>query len=207
MNVWTQTDTGAWARDEKISLLNFLVGILAVLVALLGIFVAILIPNIRGSLGLNSEHYQSEENARQTKLLMEAKDNAIRELQAELEKTEAAKNAAEQRAKEVEERAAVWQTTIIENPTQCEIKYEVLNVDGSWEAITVQPNRRWLHWRKNNDIKVRYSYCLKNGGSRQKEYTLIASKVVGHEPTESERESGPVNYFAWNDSELLMYSR
>lgn len=206
MNVWTQANSSVWARDEKLALYNLFVAIIGVLVAIIGILVTILVPS------LQQKQQQVDELIRQTNLLIEDRDTTVRqlqtdvkELQAKVDRVTADKNAAEQRAIAAEERAVIWQIAKIENHTQCDINYQVLNTDGSWTSETVKPNQNWIYWRKNQDVKVKYSYCL-YGRLQEKEYILKTSKVVGHEPTDSERSGVPVSYFEWNNrSELVMY--
>ena len=210
MNVWTQAGTGAWPRDEKLALSQLIVGIIGVLVAIIAVLVTLL---IHADQKLDDKQRQFDETNRQTHLLMENQGIAIRDLQtdvrelkAELERVKAAKDAAELRAKQAEERVAVWQIARIENLTSSEISYYISSGGGSWTLYNLRPGESRFHWSKDFDITIKYDYCL-NGYQQWEQYTLWnTSKVAGHEPTESERSVAPTSYFRWGNQSQLLFS-
>lgn len=153
-----------------------------------------------------------------------AEQEAQQEAQRKLEEERALREAAEQkrieaekRAKNAEEAAAIekakregkfYQVVRIINRTRNPIKYQVLDDDGTWYEANLKSGETGWHWRKDK-IVVKFDYTLSDGDKyMERRYTLDATTVIGHSPTESEKNSAQRYYFDLNASgDLDLYKQ
>ncbi len=212
MDGWIQTDLDGLNRAKEFSKYLFLCScLIALSLTLIGIVVGVLVPEIRQTVGLDPDSEDSakpvllEINSKVDSIVQDAKGRADKEIKAQLDREKAAREAEERQAKEAAERAAVWRVATIENRTKCDIYYEVKEPDGTRKGFTVKAGRGLVHWRKNVDLQIKYSYCL-NGWLHERTYSITANQVIGHEPTESDQGTAPVTYFsASNRQGIVMY--
>jgi hypothetical protein len=121
--------------------------------------------------------------------------------------------AAEKRAKDAEEIVEaneairmgkeVWRIVKIENRTQGMMPYQ-LSVDGTTTEFYVDPGKSNLHYY-SEDISVIYDYQY-TSGYQEKRYRLTPKYVIGHKPTEAEKQQGKINYFTLDkNGDIEMY--
>jgi hypothetical protein len=122
--------------------------------------------------------------------------------------TEAAEARAAQARAERENRAKknVWSVAVVRNDTGGPIPYKILR-NGSWEAFTLEPGYLVRHtWLNDDCFCIKYDYKYE-AGYQEKKYSLQVTSVIGHEPTESEKEKSRVNFFKLDASgDIELYS-
>ena len=92
-------------------------------------------------------------------------------------------------------RVGIRFVAVVRNDTSRPITYEILRY-GSWESFTVAPKYELAHtWIDPVQcICLKYDYKYEDG-YQEKKYTLQATKIVGRDPTDSEKKEARVNYF------------
>jgi hypothetical protein len=108
---------------------------------------------------------------------------------AEVAAARAAQAQAEQEARQKED---VWHVAIIINKTSGPIPYQILE-KGSSTTYTLPPGYQLTHTALNGNIDLKYDYKYEAGYQELQE-TLEGTRVVGHAPTESEKQNATIYY-------------
>lgn len=120
--------------------------------------------------------------------------------QAEAEASRAAQTKIEQEAPQKEE---VWHVAMIVNKTTGTIPYQILE-KGSLTTYTLPPGYQIVHTALNANIDLKYDYKYEAGYQGQ-EQTLEGTTVVGHSPTEPEKQKATIYYFIVENGDIVMH--
>jgi hypothetical protein len=133
-------------------------------------------PNITKSSGRSSAGSTAREKARA--------ERARRKREQAAAEAAAAQERAEREKREEEQ---VWMVALLENHTDSPIVYHCSCMS---EERTIGPGERRLYTTRDKAVTIRFQ-----SGSEEKQYSLQATQVVGHHPTESDERQAKVNYF------------
>jgi serine/threonine protein kinase len=99
----------------------------------------------------------------------------------------------------------IWQVAKIENQTDQNVAFRVLNEDNSWTEESLTPQGYFasslILWRKNMNVIVAVAES-KEGMNR---YSLATQAVIERLPTESDGDIAPRNFFAIRNEEVGLY--
>jgi hypothetical protein len=110
---------------------------------------------------------------------------------AQLRAQEEARATAARAEEEERGREQVWYVATVMNRTDEPIVYEY-SCGDSWKKTTVEPGEGWTHTRRDRAVRVKFE---RGPSGETKEYCLTSLKIVGHKPTEAEKQEAKINFF------------
>jgi len=135
-----------------------------------------------------------------------------RERREELERQVGNINSLKQQAeegaaiKEALTKGKVWRVVQIRNDTNASVLYSVKNSDGTWYQGTLEPGKTTTFWRQLLDITIKFDYSF-DEGYQERSYTLWGIPVIGHEPTETEKNQAAVfNFKMKSNNEIDLFN-
>lgn len=101
----------------------------------------------------------------------------------------------------------IWRVVQIHNDTNTSLTYSVRNPDGSWSQETLEPGKTIAHWQQSLAIVVKFDYSF-DEGYQEKIHHLLGIPIIGHEPTETEKNQAAIfNFQTKSNNEIDLYNQ